>query len=146
MKSFFGDVTDKLRIRNEVAQASGEVYACTITSRKKHSSFHNFKLSLYKDIGNCAVDAILEYHDKAKTKLHAHGFVCLPYSTSLHKGDNRHTFGDFTFTLEKIQNLEGWKRYCLKHITHTLEWNNDLFNGVYDRFYKYGKRTLWAGD
>lgn len=138
MQSFFGDVCDKLRLRNDpVYDPKSQLFACTITSRHKHSSFDSFRDNLYRDIEQLPIDAVLEYHERAKTKLHAHGIVGMPRNVSIHKGNNRFTYGDFTFTLEKVSNFHAWIKYCKKSLSHTLEWNNDIFNGIFQTFYKY---------
>lgn len=125
----FSNVCDRCRIAN--GGPMGHEYAVTITTRQKFSNIDKFRKYIYDTLsGLYYVDVIPEYHNNAISKLHAHGYWYSLDSNPMKEYNGKINVKGLTMVFCEITDNNLWRKYCLKELDHTLDWENDIQNGT----------------
>lgn len=155
------EVCDKLRIDNSNSHVTEKgvtyfLHPVTITSQQCYRTLDEFRKQVYEKCKNFCLVACCEYHERS-WKVHAHGYVLLPDDLSNTVDCRLHKKVPYLFKADgfnivcedacrTLDGHKGWELYCLKQAQYTLEQNNDTTIGLFDKFYKYGKRRKWIGE
>lgn len=105
------------------------IFAGTITSRKKYNNLYYFRKELYNFLSSInykyAVKGFMEFHEQRgrQDKVHCH---CVLYYGVPPKGNKQNPFN---FQISKIESPSIWDNYMKKDIMNTLERQHDIKTG-----------------
>lgn len=144
IKSLYGIEKVDPVLLNYEGQTSKNVFALTITSRRKYTNLYIFRKALYEFLKSIdykyEIRGFMEFHGQKgrQDKVHAHG-VC--YFGNPPKGNKTNPFN---FRIDKITDPKGWEKYCVKDIFQTLKTHHNIQTGLFNYYKK--PVCLWGED
>lgn len=112
------------------------LFAVTITTRKKYDNLYHFRNDLYEFLKSIdykyAVKGFMEFHKQIgkRDKAHAHGVL---YYGNPPQGNKKNPF---RFQVTRLNDPKVWDAYCKKDIMETLETHHNIKTGMFNYYKK----------